>query len=108
MKEQKDNSKLIITLAMLWGFSLVFAQFSYFLGITDGVGAAMDAMMSFMPTSVAILMLSWAAGTSLAKSQRDINISKRKFVFLGILCLLFFPIGLIFLFSNFKYKELKS
>ena len=108
MTEQKNNSKLIFILSMLWGFSLIFAQFCYYLGSTDGAANTMDAMISYMPTSVVILMMSWLAGRSLSKAQVNVNLTKRLFILIAILCLFFFPIGLVFLFGKTKYKELKS
>ena len=108
MKEQKDNSKLIFALSMLWGFSLIFAQFSYFLGSTEGTTAAIDAMTSYLPTSIAIIMMSWIVGKNLSKINLNIQFTKRKFIVTAILCLFFFPIGLIFLFGKLKYSELKS
>jgi len=107
MKEQKNNSKLIFALSMLWGLSLIFVQFCYFLGSTEGAANALDAMISYIPTSVAILMLSWVAGRSLTNVQFNINLTKRKFILIAILCLFFFPIGLFFLFGTTKYKELE-
>lgn len=107
MKEQKNNSKLIMALSLLWGLSLVSAQFCYFLGSSESFLDALDAMTSYIPTSIAILFLSWIAGRSLAKSQININLTKRHFVVIAILCLFFFPIGLFFLFGTTKYKELK-
>ncbi|MGZ2371652.1 hypothetical protein ACXR6G_17870 [Ancylomarina sp. YFZ004] len=108
MKEQKNNSKLIFALSMLWGLSLIFAQFAYYLGSTEGFANALDAMISYMPTSVAILMLSWIAGRNLSKMQFNMNPTKRQFILIAILCLFFFPIGLFFLFGTKKYKELES
>lgn len=107
MKEQKNNSKLIFALSMLWGLSLIFAQFCYYLGSTEGAANALDAMISYIPTSVAILMLSWIAGRSLTKAQINVNLTKRHFILIAILCLFFFPIGLFFLFGTTKYKELE-
>ena len=100
MKEQKNNSKLIFALSMLWGFLLIFAQFAYYMGSTDGFANVMDAMISYIPTSVAILILTWTAGRSLNKMQLNINPTKRQFILIAILCLFFFPIGLFFLFVH--------
>lgn len=107
MKEQKNKSKLIMTLSLLWGLSLISAQFCYFLGSTESFADALDAMTSYLSTSIAILLLSWIAGQSLAKSQININLTKRHFILIAILCVFFFPIGLFFLFGTTKYKELK-
>jgi len=107
MKPENNNSKLIFALSMLWGFSLIAAQFCYFLGRTDGLADAWEAMLSYTPTSVAILMCSWIAGRSLTNVQFNINLTKRKFILIAILCLFFFPIGLFFLFGTTKYKKLE-
>ena len=108
MKQQKNNSKLIFALSILWGLSLISAQFCYYLGSTEGLAGAMDKMIQYMPTSVAILICSWVAGRSVASAQFNMKLTKGKFILIGILCLFFFPIGLIFLFGTTKYKELES
>jgi len=107
MKQEKNNSKLIFALSMLWGFSLISLQFFYFLGRADGLADALDAMLQYIPVSVAILMCCWAAGQSASRVQFDIKLTKGKFILIAILCLFFFPIGLFFLFAKTKYKELK-
>ncbi|RUT73423.1 hypothetical protein [Ancylomarina longa] len=107
MKQEKENSKLIFALSMLWGFSLISAQFIYFFGSTEGLVNALDAMIPYTPTSVVILMCSWIAGRSLTNVQFNINLTKRKFILIAILCLFFFPIGLFILFGTTKYKELE-
>ncbi|MRT93581.1 hypothetical protein [Ancylomarina sp. 16SWW S1-10-2] len=108
MNEQKNNSKLIFALSMLWGLSLIAAQFCYYLGSTEELAGAMDEMIQYIPTSVAILMCSWVAGRSAASAQFNIKLTKSRFILIGILCLFFFPIGLFFLFGTTKYKELES
>ena len=108
MKQQKNNSKLIFALSMLWGFSLISLQFVYYLGTTTGLANAMDRMIQYTPIAIAILMCSWIAGRSLNKMQFNINLTKRKFILIAILCLFFFPIGLFFLFGTTKYKKLEA
>lgn len=105
MKQQKNNSKLIIALSILWGFSLIFANFLYLLGRTDELINALNAMIS--PTSLVILIMSSIAGWNLKTLQFNINLTKRRFILTAILCLFFFPIGLFFLFGTKKYKELE-
>lgn len=107
MKQEKNNSKLIFTLSMLWGFSLISAQFIYFLGSTEGFINALDTMIPYIPTSVAILICSWVAGRSLTNLQFNIDQTKSKFILIAILCLFFFPFGLFILFGTTKYKELE-
>jgi hypothetical protein len=108
MKQQKNNSRLIFALSMLWGFLLISLQFVYFLGSTEGFANAMDRMIQYIPTSIVILVFSWIAGRSLNKMQFNINLTKRKFILIAILCLFFFPIGLFFLFGTTKYKKLEA
>jgi len=108
MKQQKNNSKLIFALSILWGFSLIFAQFCYYMGSTEGLASALNAMIPYIPTSVAILILSCSAGWSLKNTQSNINLTKRKFILTAILCLFFFPIGLFILFGTRKYKKIEA
>jgi hypothetical protein len=108
MQQEQNNSKLFFSLSMLWGFSLIAAQFCYYLGSTEGTANALDAMISYIPIAVAILLLSFAAGRSLTKMQFNSQLTKRKFIAIAILCLFFFPIGLFFLFGTTKYNELEA
>ena len=107
MKQKRSNTILIFTLSILWGFSLVAAQFIYFMGSTEGFVNALEAMIPYAPVAVAIVLCSWAAGRGLAREQFNINPTKRKFVFIAILCLFFFPVGLFILFRTIKYRELE-
>jgi drug/metabolite transporter (DMT)-like permease len=107
MNQQKNNSKLIYALSMLWGFLLISAQFIYFLGSTEGFENALEEMFAYLPVSVAILMLCWISGRSVTKTQINIEFTKRHFILIAILCLFFFPMGLFFLFGKIKYKELE-
>ena len=108
MKQQKNNSKLIFALSILWGLLLISLQFMYYMGRTDELVDLWDAMSSYVPTAVIILILCGIAGRSLSKAQINVNLTKRHFILVAILCLLFFPIGLFFLFGTKKYKELEK
>lgn len=108
MIQQKKNSRLIFALSILWGLFLISLQFTYFLGSTDTLANAMDRMIQYIPTAIPIILLSWITGQHLSKMQIDINLTKRKFILIAILCLFFFPIGLLFLFGTTKYKRLEA
>ncbi|WP_372754651.1 hypothetical protein [Labilibaculum sp.] len=107
MKAEKNHSKLILALSILWGFSLISLQFIYFLGSTESFVNALDAMIPYTPSSVAILMCSWIAGRSLTKVQFNSKLTKQKFILIAILCIFFFPIGLFILFGTRKFRKLE-
>jgi hypothetical protein len=110
MKTEKNNSKLIIALSILWPLSLLSAQFCYLLGKTEGFGSALDAMISYTTPSIMlpILIGSWITGQSLTKMQFNIELTKQKFILIAVLCFFFFPIGILFLFGTRNYKRLEN
>ena len=80
MKQQKEDSKLIFALSILWGLLLISLQFFYFMGRADGIGDALDLMYPYIPIAVSILIPCGVAGRELAKVQININLTKRHFI----------------------------
>ena len=105
MEQQKNNSKTIFGLAVLWGFLLIGLMFCYIMGRDEGFSNAMNAMIRLIPFFIPILICSMSAGNSLNKLLVTDNVTQTRFRVLVVLCLIFFPIGLFFLFRMKKSKS---
>jgi len=102
MEQQKNNSKMIFGLAVLWGFWLIGLVFCYIMGRDEGFSKAMNAMIRLIPIFIPILICSMAAGNSLNKLIATADVTQTRFWVIAVLCLLFFPLGLFFLFRMKK------
>jgi hypothetical protein len=70
MELQKYKSKLIFGLLIMFGFWLIGLKFVYFMGREDGFIDAVNAMISYIPTGVAIMIIFIAAGLSIIRKQK--------------------------------------
>ncbi len=107
MKQEENDSRLIFALSILWGLILISLDFCYCMGKTNGLVNALGAMSSHIPIYISVFIGSVIAGRDLSKTQINVITTKRHFIITFIMSLLFFPIGLYFLFKTKKYKELE-
>lgn len=100
MKQKTNNARLIFFLSILCGLLLISIQVAYFMGKSEGIEPMWDSIISYIPTSITILLLFGIGGWNLAREQIRVNLTKRDFNLIVVLCLLFFPIGLFFLLNK--------
>jgi hypothetical protein len=67
MELQKYKSKLVLALSIMFGLWLIGLKFVYLMGREDGFLDAVNAMISYIPTGVAIMIIFIAAGLSFKK-----------------------------------------
>lgn len=97
MSQQKYNSGQITGLSILWSVWLMGLQFAYLMGREEGFSNAVDAMVSYLPYWIPILTGSVISAKLLTGILVRETVSRRHVVLVGSLCLLFFPIGLLYL-----------
>ena len=71
MELQKYKSKLILGVLIMFGLWLIGLKFVYYLGREDGIVDAINAMTSYIPTAVAIMIILIASGLSIIKKQKS-------------------------------------
>jgi len=97
MSQQKYNSGQITGLSILWSVWLMGLQFAYLMGREEGFSNAVDAMVANLPLCIPILVCTLGSAKSLKGILVRETVSRRHVVLVGGLCLLFFPIGLLYL-----------
>jgi len=70
MELQKYKSRLGFGLLIMFGFWLIGLKFMYFMGREDGFVDAINAMTSYIPTGVAIMVIFIAAGLSIIRRPK--------------------------------------
>lgn len=109
MKQENINPNQILFLSILWGLFLIGLQFAYFFGREDNFSGAINAILEYTPSCIGILLISFSVAMSLRHSFiKKINISNKQYYTIVFLCLLFFPIGLFFIFGKNRILTLNS
>ena len=109
MKQENINSNQILVLSILWGFFLIGLQFAYIFGREDSFLGALNAITAYIPTCIAILLISFSVGMSLRRLHiKKINLSNKQYYTVIIFCLFLFPIGLYFILGKNKILTLNT